>query len=519
MMSVFSFRQRVGRIDWHALTSIRLKDVITNTNIKILQNNLDNLIFSLISIDDIRDNSIQSLSKLINMLQLISEYLLYCQEQQFKVIRSLETQSSKDIIYHENIIKENISLKEDRKIYQRQIGILRKLLGPSVLLSNEELLEDNHLTHTDIRSKKGRISKHYNNTHLYKYDADYNSNDANDDAADGHNLHSNNNNNNVIIETIFKHEDENRVFLASLINDQRQIFLEQMKIMSDSTQHSSSSYHNRDKDIQLDNLLQQIEARIRDNIQASMDSLLESITKATQSNRPSVVSRSNTISDAVALPNTSGSATIDDSTTTNNGPKNRKRDIENILRSVSMEISNSSSNNNNNNNNNYNNTFGVWTDRMKHDGEAVVDVRAIPSKHEVGIDIETIRIMIAEQLRHCNNQQVNIASSSTIIQQQLQQSQSAVDAKEKALTLLEQQLKEREARLDAVLTSNTLMIDKLSSKNKEIQLARRSDEKERLDLLAINEMLKMTAETVIVKQIYRILHQSKILCIIVLYVS
>jgi len=507
-MPVFSFRQRVGRIDWHALTSIRLKDVITNTNIKTLQNNLDNLIFSLIDIDDIRDNSIQSLSKLINMLQLISEYLLYCQEQQFKVIRSLETKSSKDIIYHENVIKENISLKEDKKIYQRQLGILRKLLGPSVLLSNEELLEDNHRTHNYTRPNiKGHITKRNNNKHLHQHDADYNSNDAND-GADGHN-----NNNNVIIETIFKHEDENRVFLASLINDQRQIFLEQMKIMSDSNQHSSI-HHNRDKDIQLDNLLQQIEARIRDNIKASMDSMVESITKATQSNRPSNVSISNTISDAVALPNTL-SSTIDDSTT-NNSSKNRKRDIENILKSVSMEVSN---------NNNNNNTLGVWTNRMKHDDEAVVDLMAIPSKHEVGIDKETIRNMIVEQLRHFNNQQVNTVSSSTIIQQQqqqlqqqqLQQSQSVVDAKEKALTLLEQQLKEREARLDAVLTSNTLMIDKLSSKNTEIQLARRSDEKERLDLLAMNEMLKMTAETVIVKQIYRILHQSKIYAMIIMY--
>ena len=97
------------------------------------------------------------------------------------------------------------------------------------------------------------------------------------------------------------------------------------------------------------------------------------------------------------------------------------------------------------------------------------------------------------------------------LQQQLllQQQQSAIDAKERSLLLLEHELKDKEARLESALIGNTRTIEKLTNKNAEIQLARRSDEKERLDLLAMNEMLKMTAETLIIKRIYAILHGSK----------
>lgn len=77
MASAFSFRQRVGKLDWKLISSINLEDIILNMKISELQGVLDEVTFCDFSAVDVKGNTVDSISKLVQLMQLICEYLLH----------------------------------------------------------------------------------------------------------------------------------------------------------------------------------------------------------------------------------------------------------------------------------------------------------------------------------------------------------------------------------------------------------------------------------------------------------
>ena len=65
--NAFSFRQRVGAINFHAVTSVSLQKVITSNDIGELQKLLDTVTFSNFTEDDCKGQSIGAVTKLVHV--------------------------------------------------------------------------------------------------------------------------------------------------------------------------------------------------------------------------------------------------------------------------------------------------------------------------------------------------------------------------------------------------------------------------------------------------------------------
>lgn len=146
----FTFRHRVGKVDWRIITSVKVEEVVLNSKvlsltqvasnsmthtlpilryqISELQQLLDPLVFSEFTTEDVRNNSIGSITHLVKLLQLTAEYLLHYQEHQFKTLRDLNRQLEEQETLNNKLKKQCISLKEDARIYQRQLAMLRNSL-------------------------------------------------------------------------------------------------------------------------------------------------------------------------------------------------------------------------------------------------------------------------------------------------------------------------------------------------------------------------------------------------------
>lgn len=124
-MKPFAFRQRIGTLDWKTISSIDIEIIIEENQIEELQSIIDNIIFSEIKNNDIKNTSIIEIKKLINIMQLMLEYLLYCQESQLKLIRELHNKNKQLKKYNKELIEQNEIIKEDSRIYKRQIISLK----------------------------------------------------------------------------------------------------------------------------------------------------------------------------------------------------------------------------------------------------------------------------------------------------------------------------------------------------------------------------------------------------------
>lgn len=206
--SSFSFRQRAGNVDWKAVTSVQVEEVVLKGDPGPLQHVLDVVTFSEFRSVDVKNNSIESVYKLVNILQLIVEYLLHCQEAQFKVIRDLEGKLVIGKEHASKMKKEILSLKEDRKIYQRQLAMLRKSLGPD------------HFSNVNQSMHGLPPPKVTNLLHPV------------DEQTNPANLNS------EVIKSVFKHEEDTREFMATLLNDQRTAFVDQISMVTQALQRT-----------------------------------------------------------------------------------------------------------------------------------------------------------------------------------------------------------------------------------------------------------------------------------------
>lgn len=254
-MSSFAFRQRAGHVDWKAITSVRSEEILKKSDTKQLQNVLDSATFCEFRPEDVRNNSIESVAQLVNILQYISEYLLHCQEAQFKVIRDMQLKSDKNKESIDKLKKENLALKEDRKIYQRQLAMLRKSLGPDYFL--------NHQTGSsrDVRAPVV--------THLLNQPESKQPEHRNMDVE--------------VIESILKHEGETRSFMTSMLNEQRTVFMEQIRGISDSVraaQQDPAGKENAAQQANADNLAHKLQSQMEGSMQKAVEAMQNTVTQA-----------------------------------------------------------------------------------------------------------------------------------------------------------------------------------------------------------------------------------------------
>lgn len=210
MATSFSFRQRVGKIDWKAVTSVNISEVILKLKVTELQQVLDHITFCEFTGEDVKTNSVGSVASLIVIMQLTIEYLLHCQEAQFKLLRELEEKKKKLKETNEKIHKDNVSLKEDTRIYQRQLFMLRKSIQNSQGLPND---------YSSIIPPK-LVNLNQNNEN------------------------KSNKENNEIVTSFLAHDKENRVFISTMMEEQRRAFKEEMYLLTDSLRAITNNFNN-----------------------------------------------------------------------------------------------------------------------------------------------------------------------------------------------------------------------------------------------------------------------------------
>lgn len=128
-MVKFAFRQRVGKINWNIVSAVSIKDVIKHLQLNELQSVLDAITFCEFGSSDVKHCPIDTIVQLIHIFQFIVEFLLYSQENQNILIEKL---SKKEISLKDSnrqLSAQVASLKEDTKIYKRQLSVLRHSIG------------------------------------------------------------------------------------------------------------------------------------------------------------------------------------------------------------------------------------------------------------------------------------------------------------------------------------------------------------------------------------------------------
>jgi hypothetical protein len=253
-MATFSFRQRAGLVDWRAITSVKADDIIVKADTKQLQNVLDVVTFCEFRPDDVKNNSIESVCKMVNILQLISEYLLHCQEAQFKAIRDLQSKCTGNKEAMSKMKKEILSLKEDRKIYQRQLAMLRKSLGPDNLIGDRAVI-----------LPAPKVTNLYEGQHT----AEQRSAALEQQQLNAHAIDA------EVIKSVLRHEDESRNFMVTLLNDQRSTFMEQITVITESLRATQQQQKENVSAMEARN----VEVKMEHAVQRAIESMQRTVTE------------------------------------------------------------------------------------------------------------------------------------------------------------------------------------------------------------------------------------------------
>ncbi|RQM26878.1 hypothetical protein B5M09_003031 [Aphanomyces astaci] len=117
----FSFRQRRGKLDTRAIAQIDLNRVVRETDIDTIQNQLENLAFSDITLQDFNQYSDEYFLKLFQIAQLTVEYLLNVQESLVMHTEELELQCEQ--VQHDcaALADENESVDAELRLLKQEI--------------------------------------------------------------------------------------------------------------------------------------------------------------------------------------------------------------------------------------------------------------------------------------------------------------------------------------------------------------------------------------------------------------
>lgn len=215
----FGFRQRAGSINWNALSSVDIEDVIGKVKVEELQEVLDNITFSTVGTSDIRNCSSDTMTKLVHIFQFTVEYLLHCQEKQNAIIHKIHDRNANLKAVNQKLTQQSEALREDRRIYQRQLSVLKSTVGVLQPQPPRTVLET--LT-TDNKKNKG-----FDVVGLQP-----------------------------ILDSVLKHEKESREMLRILLEEQRNTFMKELELshaavsaVAASSSSSSSGRKSKEKGI------------------------------------------------------------------------------------------------------------------------------------------------------------------------------------------------------------------------------------------------------------------------------
>jgi hypothetical protein len=196
-MKSFSFRQRAGDLNWKKVSEI---DITNAIEIDELQSILDSVTFSEINEKDLKKTPVETSTKLIKLMQLSIEYLLFCQESQFNAVENFHSLSKKQRQKIKYIEKDNASLKEDIKVYRRQLSLMQK-----------SILNHNSLSKNPTEILEPKVV-------LKRTDFEYEGNNADNLSISVQ----------PIMDSVLKHERETQNFLKDIIDNQRLTFLKEL---------------------------------------------------------------------------------------------------------------------------------------------------------------------------------------------------------------------------------------------------------------------------------------------------
>ena len=196
-------------------------------------------------------------------MQLLLEYLLHCQESQYKLIKDSNHKLAKLKLQSDKLRRDNAAMKEDIKIYRRQLNLLKHSLSKSQGSAIEN----------DFSSKQ--LPKVVITPHLYNNKSNAQSKDE-------------------LVESILHHEKETRAVMASILDEQREMFLKQMSLLSDSSKRYSHppkfDEFSNEKERNIERLVSNNTALLIDRFKEEMQTMLNSVTSVINFNRAPVIS-------------------------------------------------------------------------------------------------------------------------------------------------------------------------------------------------------------------------------------
>ena len=125
----FGFRQRAGTLNWAAVSAIDLDAVVEKVQVDALQDVLDTVTFSVVEASDLRACTHETAAKLLRIFQFTVEYLLHCQETQSTVVHTVHERNAALATRNQQLTQQIESLREDRRVYQRQLSVLKSTVG------------------------------------------------------------------------------------------------------------------------------------------------------------------------------------------------------------------------------------------------------------------------------------------------------------------------------------------------------------------------------------------------------
>jgi Iguana/Dzip1-like DAZ-interacting protein N-terminal len=132
----FYFRQRAARLDWKKIAQLDLDDLINSVDLSVLQQLLDDVAFSHISSADMPPVFGDDLSlKVLNLSQLMIEYLLHVQSQQEHGLLMLSEELQKANSAVKRLRRHRSSGEDDHNSRQREIVHYEHIISTCQVLS------------------------------------------------------------------------------------------------------------------------------------------------------------------------------------------------------------------------------------------------------------------------------------------------------------------------------------------------------------------------------------------------
>jgi Iguana/Dzip1-like DAZ-interacting protein N-terminal len=128
-MVKFAFRQRVGKINWNVVSAVCIQDVVEHLKVNELQTVLDAITFCEFKPSDVKNCPIETVVQLVQIFQFTIEFLLHSQESQNVLIDRMHRKNTSLKDSNRHLSAQVASYKEDTKIYQRQLLVLRQSMN------------------------------------------------------------------------------------------------------------------------------------------------------------------------------------------------------------------------------------------------------------------------------------------------------------------------------------------------------------------------------------------------------